>query len=123
MPLQEEAMTEGIDEHGRGPLQREYHRRLGYDPTKRPIVGFAQFADAVELAMKASAMDFPTRFQPMMRAAIEDILAVVLPGMIDKLVEEKLVPVRKAYAELKAIAGKPVNVRVQSPQIAVPVRQ
>lgn len=91
-------MNAEYDEHGRGKLQREFHKLCGFDPTTRPEIGFAAFSDAVDLAMRAKSMDFPTRFKPMLSKAVLDILAEVLPAMV----KAELDPVRKAFADLKA---------------------
>lgn len=122
-----------FDECGRGPLAREFQRRCGFD-IERPAAGFAAFAKSIERA-RVTDKEFPEEFRAMLAASVDAIVTPILEAQqetirqrVEEIVNERLEPVRKAFAELraemaamKASAGKPASSRVQSPRLAVPV--
>jgi len=100
-----------FDEHGRGPLQREFHRRCGFDPMGA-APGFASFARALDRA-RASGNEFPEQFREVLAAAVAAVVGPVLEAerarvradvevVVGALVEERLAKVRAAYAALLA---------------------
>lgn len=95
-----------FDEYGRGPLAREYQRRCGFDPAKT-AAGFASFARALE-RRRGNGNEFPEQFRTMLESAVMAIVTPMLDAqlitirlMIEEILNEKLQPVREAYAELR----------------------
>lgn len=89
------------DEFGRGPMQRELHRRDGYDPAKH-AAGFASFAQSF-LGARGDRPEWPERFRAMLLSAVRKVLddeRAVMRADAEAWIESRLVPVREAYAAL-----------------------
>lgn len=96
--------TDYYDEHGHGPMTREYFRVTRRDPATCQA-GYQSFASAVEHAIRKRDGEFPEQFRKMLLTVTLEILASELPAMVKEMVRIELEPVRKAYVELKAARG------------------
>lgn len=109
------------DEFARGPLQREFHRRCGFDP--RLGVGFRTFVRQLKAA-ENGGHEWPAQFRALLVRAVEEIigprieeerahtLAMCETAMLG-LLDDGLEPVRKAFANIReqlkrrpAVAGR-----------------
>jgi hypothetical protein len=99
-----------FDRFGRGPLQREYETRMGFDP--RSAVGFKTFVAQLRAA-ENGGHEFPDMFRAMLGMVVEEIIGprieeerahtlAMCETMVLGLVDDRLEPVRKAFANLRS---------------------
>lgn len=87
------------DEHGRGPLQREFHRRCGFEPGQNGP-GFASFARAVHRVMHDDkAREFPEQFRAMLAAVVAEFVGPILEAEREAIRAEMAAEVKKAVGE------------------------
>jgi hypothetical protein len=110
--MADERIVLGPDDYdalGRGPLQREFHNRCGFDP--KAGAGFRAFAAQLRAA-ENGGHDWPDQFRTMLVRAVEEIVGprieeerlhtlAMCETMVLGLIDDRLEPVRKAFANLR----------------------